>query len=122
MSVNDRRLDEEAVLERPSVEDASSIEDLPATPLRELDGGAILRHGVLVDYRPKEHVPLRRVPDRELLRLLDEARKELPLDALVHDHAGGRGALLPAIAEGGPDHAGDGLLEGRGSGHACGVL
>src|SRR2546426_2371725 len=60
MPVNDRRLDEEAVFERPSVEDASSVEDLAAAPLRELDCHAILRHGVLVDHRPKEDVPLRR--------------------------------------------------------------
>ncbi len=110
-SFDDCRLNEVPVRVRTVREDAAAAEELPLSALRELDRETELPHGVVVDERAEVHIPLDRVTDLDLLRLLDEACDELPPNPAVYDHARRRRALLPAEAERGSHHALDRRFE-----------
>ena len=99
-TINDGGFDEVPMVERRSTQSPAAKEDPATVLLGLLDGPLIRLHGREVDHGSQPGVAVERVPNLQVLRLLDQHLDE-SLAHLRRDVGSGAGrALLTLCAEG----------------------
>ncbi len=93
------------------VEPVAAADQLGAFVLADLDVLEVGLQLLFVDRRTHLHGFIEAVADFQFLRAVHVALDELPVDALLHDDAAGRGATLAGGAEASPESAFDGEVE-----------
>src|SRR5439155_13394338 len=117
----DRGRDEVAAVEPPALQALPALEDRPLLPRMRHRAREALAGG-RVDHRAEVHVPLRRVPDLQGLRLVDHLLDKSSRDPLMHVHTRRGAALLVLQPEGGARHTVGGGIQVRRVQHDRGVL